>query len=199
MPDVWPEDEPEKVKLKSVDKYDGKPSGYKLWRNDVRIELQNSDLEHHMSNESDPDALAGDASAELKKRRKLQLANKRHVYTFLYKSLAGGKLKEEVAESPYNGDPFKTLALIETKCHTISSVSLKDLKKELDKLKMRQGEKLESVVARLDFLVAKLSDQDHKVEDSKKRDVLVDALCNEEWDKVVESEENEILKDRDRA
>jgi hypothetical protein len=69
--------------LKPGKKYNGKLEGYSDWRNDVKIELQNAGLVHHMKNESVPQALAGDAPAEVKARRKLQLANKRSVYTFL--------------------------------------------------------------------------------------------------------------------
>jgi hypothetical protein len=112
--------------------------------------------------------------------------------------LEKGKLRDEIANDLYNGDPFKTLALIETKCHTISNVSLKDLKRELTKFVMENREKLESVVDRLDTLVKQLANQNHKVEDDVKRDVLIESLVNNQWDKVREKEQEKVLDDENR-
>ena len=203
MGDVWPADEPEKSKLIPVTVYDGSREKFKGWCGDIRIELQDHGLDHHMTNKHPPPAGAiGDQASQEDKDNHAMVArrktNKRKVYTFIYRYLPQ-KIKEEASGDPYNGNPYLILELARQEYHQVSAATIKELKKKLINFEMLDNESLKGTVGRLNALIKSLNAQSIATTDKEKRDTLIDALVDEEWDSARRSERKKILKNVDRT
>jgi hypothetical protein len=177
VPDLWPLEVPEKSKLCKIDDYDGSKGQYKTWLGDIKIELQNHDLAHHMTNKGPPPqgSSAQDASAELKAHaaaRAGRLINKRKVYTFIYKSLPRS-LRADLQEDPYNGNPYLTLLYVEQKCHQVSKVTIEEIEEKLLAFRQTYEETLKGTTGRLGALVNQLRSQSVRMADKERRRILM--------------------------
>ena len=194
----WPAYEPDPlhVKLKFFEKHVFSGSGEPLfvdWLEWGKQYLDQTDLLHQsqMNDQADPpEGNVGDDEMKAKTKR-YRASNRKKVAFWWTNQLKVGCEALTIAKR-YKNQPKAMIEALETRYDPKSETLLERLKDEKRFFKMRPNEKVDATNKRLEELCQKLSDQGKDVSDEKKRDLLVRALKNAEWDEHLRDARGKI-------
>jgi hypothetical protein len=197
----WPDYEPDPlhVKLKLFEKNIFSGDGQSLfadWMEWGKQYLDQIDLLQHAEQDDTQEPPLGEEGDENEriKMKRYRSSNRKKTAFWWTNQLKVGSEAQIIAKR-YKNKPRSLIKALEVRYDPKSSTLLEKLKDEKRAFKMRPNEKIDLTNRRLEDLCQKLYEQGKEVEDSKKRDLLVRALKNAEWDEHLRTAREKISQD----
>jgi hypothetical protein len=197
---VWPSYEPDPIHVKLQKDTDQVWPDPRLkftdWKEWVRGYLNQLDLLHHIKEDNDaepPEPADGDGPAKAKMKQK-RTSNQKKVSFWLVNQVKTSTESANIIRE-FQNKPKSMIEKLTIRWDPKSDTILNKLKSELQEFKMKPDEKIDVTNKRIGNLCSKLEEQGKTISDKKKRDILLRALLNKEWNDACKEMKKQILAD----